>query len=185
METIVFTDQSWGLPEVCFASKVMKPLKKCRISLSVWKFARGVAVAHGVTVTRGYKLAYTIHIRCIYFTYIHICPNLGTGLNWKSCPKGSYSNLTGLSKESQCQPCDGGYYCDMPRSTKPKAVCFGGYYCESGVDRPDPIHSGNFSSSWPNNCSIFGHHTGKYCFDTKFSYLWVTYFNGDCIRELF
>lgn len=88
------------------------------------------------------------------------CFFLGTGLDWKSCPKGSYSNSTGLSMESECEPCDGGFYCDKLNATKPTAHCHGGYYCESGVDRPDPIHSGNVTN-FSNNCSIYGYHTGK------------------------
>ena len=85
---------------------------------------------------------------------------LGTGLDWKPCPKGSYSNSTGLSKESECEPCDGGFYCDQLNSIKPTAKCDGGYYCESGVDRPDPINVGN-TTNFSNNCSIYGYHTGK------------------------
>jgi hypothetical protein len=40
----------------------------------------------------------------------YYCPN-GTGYDWKSCPVGTYSNVTGLSKDSDCTPCPGGYYC--------------------------------------------------------------------------
>ena len=97
-----------------------------------------------------------------YITYLYIVVlYIGTGLDWKSCPKGSYSNSTGLSKESECVPCDGGVYCDRLNSTKPTGECYGGYYCESGVDRPDPIHVGN-ATNHSNNCSIYGYHTGKW-----------------------
>lgn len=89
-----------------------------------------------------------------------LCFYSGTGLDWKPCPKGSYSNSTGLSKESECEPCDGGFYCDKLNAVKPAAKCDGGYYCESGVDRPDPIRAGN-TTSISNNCSIYGYHTGK------------------------
>lgn len=109
-------------------------------------------------------------VRCCHFTVGTklsssgriLCHILGTGLDWKPCPRGSYSNSTGLSKESQCLSCDSGYYCDMPGSTKPRALCHGGYYCESGVDRPNPIHAENVSSSLTSNCSVLGYHTGRY-----------------------
>jgi hypothetical protein len=38
------------------------------------------------------------------------CPN-GTGYDWKSCPAGSYGNMTGLASAEECMPCDGGKYC--------------------------------------------------------------------------
>lgn len=40
----------------------------------------------------------------------YYCPN-GTGYDWKSCPAGTYNNVTGLSKDSECTPCPGGHYC--------------------------------------------------------------------------
>ena len=46
----------------------------------------------------------------------YYCPN-GTGYDWKSCPAGTYSNVTGLSKDSECTPCPGGHYCQGKKST--------------------------------------------------------------------
>ena len=39
------------------------------------------------------------------------CPN-GTGLDWQTCPAGTYGANTGLQKELDCTPCDAGKYCD-------------------------------------------------------------------------
>lgn len=41
----------------------------------------------------------------------YYCP-AGTGLDWQACPRGTYSNVAGLYKESQCKPCSAGKYCD-------------------------------------------------------------------------
>ena len=41
----------------------------------------------------------------------YYCPE-GTGLDWKACPRGTYSATTGLYEETQCNPCDAGKYCD-------------------------------------------------------------------------
>ena len=38
------------------------------------------------------------------------CPN-GTALDWKACPAGTYSSVTGLAKADDCTPCDAGKYC--------------------------------------------------------------------------
>jgi hypothetical protein len=41
----------------------------------------------------------------------YYCP-AGTGLDWKACPRGTYSDVQGLYDESQCKPCSAGKYCD-------------------------------------------------------------------------
>ena len=41
----------------------------------------------------------------------HYCP-AGTGQDWTMCPRGTFNNITGLSREDQCTPCSAGYYCD-------------------------------------------------------------------------
>lgn len=40
----------------------------------------------------------------------YYCPN-GTGYDWQPCPAGTYSDVTGLTQESECTTCLGGYYC--------------------------------------------------------------------------
>ena len=67
----------------------------------------------------------------------HYCP-AGTGLNWRPCPAGTYSNETGLSRSKDCTPCEAGWYCEFPGQTGPTGLCWGGYYCQSGVSRPNP-----------------------------------------------
>ena len=88
----------------------------------------------------------------------YYCPSM-TGLNWLPCPRGTYSNSTGLSSVSQCLDCPGGNYCDQLNGLVPAGICDGGYYCESAVDRKDPIYSNG--SVVFNNCTR-GIHTGMY-----------------------
>ncbi|KAK2153848.1 hypothetical protein LSH36_283g03001 [Paralvinella palmiformis] len=63
---------------------------------------------------------------------------IGTGLDWRPCPLGTYSDQEGLSTESQCKPCTGGSYCQGNSLTNVTGLCEAGYYCTSGVDRPNP-----------------------------------------------
>lgn len=41
----------------------------------------------------------------------------------KPCPVGTYSNVTGLSAESDCTPCDSGYFCGESGLTGPEGEC--------------------------------------------------------------
>ena len=45
---------------------------------------------------------------------------------WRPCPAGTYGNETGLSKETQCQECDPGYYCEGINNTQPTSKCAAG-----------------------------------------------------------
>eukprot|EP01022_Parablepharisma_sp_SALTPOND_P023128 TRINITY_DN47_c0_g6_i1.p1 TRINITY_DN47_c0_g6~~TRINITY_DN47_c0_g6_i1.p1 ORF type:complete len:4331 (-),score=484.04 TRINITY_DN47_c0_g6_i1:2741-15733(-) len=49
------------------------------------------------------------------------------------CPAGTYSNANLNSHESQCTPCDDGYYCDAPAATDKKGTCSEGFYCKKAV----------------------------------------------------
>lgn len=59
------------------------------------------------------------------------CPE-GTGLDWQSCPAGTYSDDLGLHKEKQCKDCDGGKFCDGKNLTSPTDFCAPGYFCTIG-----------------------------------------------------
>ena len=48
----------------------------------------------------------------------YYCPS-GTGLDWKSCPRGTYSDIEGLYTESQCRPCPAGQFCDGEHLNSP------------------------------------------------------------------
>ncbi|XP_069122179.1 multiple epidermal growth factor-like domains protein 6 [Argopecten irradians] len=83
------------------------------------------------------------------------CPNgyycpAGTGINWMSCPSGSYSDQSGLYQVDQCKACTAGMYCQGEHLTVPTANCSAGYYCSSGVDRPQP---GASNDSVAANCT--------------------------------
>ncbi|GAB9469615.1 hypothetical protein Gpo141_00006888 [Globisporangium polare] len=46
------------------------------------------------------------------------------------CPRGTYSNATGLTTAMQCTFCDEGSYCADLGTTKPTGLCAAGYYCK-------------------------------------------------------
>ncbi|PIK35709.1 hypothetical protein BSL78_27465 [Apostichopus japonicus] len=83
----------------------------------------------------------------------YYCPD-GTGIDWQSCPRGTFNNETGLQEESQCKDCLGGYYCDQLHMTDVTGPCDPGYYCEYRVDRAKP--SGDFNAT----CQLPGDQTG-------------------------
>lgn len=72
------------------------------------------------------------------------CPE-GTGYDWQSCPRGTYSDATGLSNATQCLQCSGGYFCDQYNMTSNNGECSAGYFCRSGSDSatPDGLGSGD------------------------------------------
>ena len=41
----------------------------------------------------------------------------GTGMDWQSCPAGTYSNTEGLYAVIQCTACPGGKYCEGEHQT--------------------------------------------------------------------
>lgn len=67
----------------------------------------------------------------------YYCPS-GTGIVWQSCPRGTFSTQEGLSNETQCTQCHGGYYCANKNSTVVSGSCSAGYYCTQGSDTPTP-----------------------------------------------
>ena len=54
----------------------------------------------------------------------YYCPT-GT-VDPEPCPKGRYSNSTGLQGEVDCVLCPGGYYCDAVGLTEPTGPCAAG-----------------------------------------------------------
>ncbi len=69
----------------------------------------------------------------------YYCPN-GTRFGEQNpCPPGTFSNVTLLSRASQCSPCPGGYYCDEPATVTPSRLCGAGHYCASGCSIATPI----------------------------------------------
>ncbi|KAM9734328.1 uncharacterized protein ACNS7B_016072 [Menidia menidia] len=66
----------------------------------------------------------------------HYCPSGTTAP--EVCPKGSWSNSSGLQSREHCTPCPGGYYCDSVGLTKPNGICNKGYYCLEGAVTSTP-----------------------------------------------
>ena len=83
----------------------------------------------------------------------YFCPKGTKSARENPCPLGTFSNITGLLSESQCQPCLGGYYCGERALSFPTTLCSFGYYCKSGADRATPA-LGNLANICP---------TGSYC----------------------
>ncbi|XP_015775926.1 PREDICTED: sushi, von Willebrand factor type A, EGF and pentraxin domain-containing protein 1-like, partial [Acropora digitifera] len=90
----------------------------------------------------------------------YYCPQ-GTGLDWRSCPAGTYSDRLGLYKESQCQDCDAGKFCDGRNLTSPTDFCAAGYFCTIGVSVRKPYIDGyNLTNSSCPNPTFLGQYTG-------------------------
>ena len=68
------------------------------------------------------------------------CPQQ-TGTNLQPCPAGTYSSSVGLSEESQCTNCTGGFYCGVTNLTAESGPCEAGYFCRSGSDDATPTSS--------------------------------------------
>ncbi|XP_033971267.1 zonadhesin-like [Trematomus bernacchii] len=66
----------------------------------------------------------------------HYCPQ--AAINPLPCPRGTFSDLTKLASQEDCQPCLPGYYCDAAGLSVPSGECWEGFFCLGGADRPDP-----------------------------------------------
>ncbi|KAF3692794.1 Sushi, von Willebrand factor type A, EGF and pentraxin domain-containing protein 1 [Channa argus] len=66
----------------------------------------------------------------------HYCPRASD--HPLPCPRGTFSNLTKLISQEDCQPCLPGYYCAVVGLTTPSGKCWKGFFCLGGADRPDP-----------------------------------------------
>ena len=66
--------------------------------------------------------AHCLWLHCIGYW----CPD-GTRTAFEfPCPRGTYSNRTGLEMESDCTPCPGGFYCDAEAQTDYSDICTAG-----------------------------------------------------------
>ena len=59
------------------------------------------------------------------------------------CPKGTFTNQTHLTHESQCTPCLYGLYCESPGLSSPSGPCSPGHYCLRSSSTAAPISSDN------------------------------------------
>ena len=66
------------------------------------------------------------------------CPDGTQNARQFPCPIGTFNNGTGLQRESQCQPCLGGYYCGENGLVFPTTLCSFGYFCKSGANIATP-----------------------------------------------
>jgi len=46
---------------------------------------------------------------------------------------GTFGATDRLSSASECSPCRGGSYCDIPGLSTPRGPCSPGYYCTEGI----------------------------------------------------
>ncbi|XP_069038919.1 neurogenic locus notch homolog protein 3 isoform X1 [Lepisosteus oculatus] len=64
------------------------------------------------------------------------CP-AGTGMP-QPCPRGTFSEKSGLTDPSQCQVCKPGYFCSEPGQTAVTGPCLPGFYCLEGSPSSAP-----------------------------------------------
>ncbi|KAL2085398.1 hypothetical protein ACEWY4_018718 [Coilia grayii] len=55
------------------------------------------------------------------------------------CPKGTFSERTGLGHHSECQPCSPGFYCAEPGLTAVSGPCLAGFFCLGGSPHVAPV----------------------------------------------
>eukprot|EP00163_Fabomonas_tropica_P011852 TRINITY_DN227_c0_g2_i1.p1 TRINITY_DN227_c0_g2~~TRINITY_DN227_c0_g2_i1.p1 ORF type:complete len:7500 (+),score=2428.07 TRINITY_DN227_c0_g2_i1:177-22676(+) len=66
------------------------------------------------------------------------CPENTTSSTSFPCQNGTYGNTTGLSKNSECRPCDPGKFCSGFGLTAPVGNCAPGYICYTKARVPNP-----------------------------------------------
>ncbi|XP_077422977.1 uncharacterized protein LOC144052618 isoform X3 [Vanacampus margaritifer] len=66
----------------------------------------------------------------------HYCPQ--ASIHPLPCPRGTFSNLTKLASQEDCEPCLPSYYCDAAGLSAPSGKCLEGFFCTRGAVRPDP-----------------------------------------------
>ena len=86
-----------------------------------------------------------------------ICPEgkyciLGS-VTGQDCPAGRFGNQTGLRAETECPPCDPGWYCPSPGLTTPYRPCEAGHLCILGATFATPVNE-----TWGYLCP-----SGHYC----------------------
>ena len=59
---------------------------------------------------------------CYYRSYLFVRLSKGVPLP-EDCPVGKMSDSTGLKMVSECQPCQGGYFCNGTGLTQPSGPC--------------------------------------------------------------
>ncbi|XP_019743138.1 zonadhesin [Hippocampus comes] len=57
------------------------------------------------------------------------------------CPKGTFSDQSGLTDESQCRSCSPGFYCSETGLSAVSGPCLAGFYCLEGSQKAAPISS--------------------------------------------
>ena len=87
-------------------------------------------VADGGTVVACMKVSWGADFVC---PAGHYCPEGLGSLADGRCPRGTFSNHTGLANISQCMSCTAGMYCNDTGMTEPAGLCDAGYYCSSGA----------------------------------------------------
>ena len=96
----------------------------------------------------------------------HYCPEGTSNYGEFPCQPGFYGSIVGLTDESECTPCWGGYYCDEPGAISgtgqtvtrsDEKLCEAGFYCPEGSDnsRAEDCRPGFYceeGSSGPRPC---------------------------------
>ena len=121
---------------------------------------------------------------CEIFTLTLLWPGTHTPTK---CANGTWSNVTQLTSQDECNPCPAGWYCQQNGLTEPEDLCLQGYYCPEGSYLPNPVicpiglHCPT-GSDQPKSCSagFYTNMTGRWTCDICPDG-WVGWCMHDCV----
>lgn len=142
---------------------------QCKSTVLFWIKQLGKSRLHGTD---------SIGMYCICKIFCYHFVGTTHAAQWP-CPLGTYSNVTGLSLSTDCNPCPGGFYCGLVGQDKPTGMCDQGYYCKRSAisSTPNQTDDANIcpqgeQEKWPDTSFVFltREHTNYLIFNTFASY---------------
>lgn len=77
-----------------------------------------------------------------------------------ACPKGTFGNRTGLTRQSECSYCLEGHYCETAALTNVTGPCNAGYFCLKGAEVSTPPDDSR-NPKWFGECPEGGYYCEK------------------------
>ena len=79
----------------------------------------------------------------------------------QACPRGTFGNRTGLTKETECSYCLAGHYCETEALTNVTGPCDEGYFCLQGAKVSTPPDDPDHIPKWFGECPEGGFYCEK------------------------